>query len=87
MPEIAMIYRKEELKAIIKECLIEHETESAEKVSEIKSYSINQAAKQLGRHHSTIKKLIKTGQIVATSDHRITLAELNRYLAGCKKSK
>jgi IS30 family transposase len=85
--EIAVIYQKEELKAIIKECLTEHEAETADKVSEIKSYSINQVAKQLGRHHSTIKKLIKTGQIVSTSDHRITQAELNRYLAGCKKSK
>lgn len=80
--EIAMIYQKDELKAIIKECLSEHEAETADKVSEIKSYSINQVAKKLGRHYSTIKKLIKTGQLKTTSDKRITLAELNKYLAG-----
>ena len=85
--EIAVLYQKEELKAIIKECLSEHEAETMDKVSEIKSFSINQVAKKLGRHHSTIKKLVKTGQMNATSDHRITSAEINRYLAGIQKIK
>jgi IS30 family transposase len=82
--EIAIL-KKEELKSIIKECLSEHEAEAADKASEIKSYSINQTAKQLGRHFSTIKKLIKTGQLKSTSDNRITLAEINKYLSGINK--
>jgi hypothetical protein len=82
MPEIAMVYKKDELKEIIKEALSEHAAKSADKDAEVKSYSINQVAKKLGRHHTTIQKLIKTGQLKSTSDKRITMAELNKYLAG-----
>lgn len=79
---IAVLYEKEELKAIIKECLSEHQKEKAHELDELTTYSINQVAKMLSRSHPTIKNLVISGKISATNDGRITQAELNRYLSG-----
>jgi len=45
-----------------------------------KIMSINQVAKRLGRKHATIKRLVVTGAIKATSDGRITEDNLSIYL-------
>ena len=83
--EELILLTKSEAKELILGVLREYD-ESKQPVN-MQSYSINQAAKKLHRHHSTIKGLIKSGQLKATSDGRITMVELNRYLAGISKSK
>ncbi|MHC1777547.1 MAG: helix-turn-helix domain-containing protein [Lentimicrobium sp.] len=71
-----------ELKALVKESIIELEVLKQEKVESLKSYSIAALAKMLGRSHSTIKNLIKAGKLKTTADgRRITHQALQDYLS------
>lgn len=79
---IAVLYEKEELKAIFKECLAEDRAAQEKKSAEFTTYTINQVANMLDRSHSTIKKLVKSGRIPVTNDNRITQLALNDYLSG-----
>ena len=72
---------REELKAIINETLDERERLLALQ-KPMKLYSINQVALRLGRHHSTIKKLVKTGRLLSTNDGRIPETAIEDYLKG-----
>ncbi len=75
-------FTKDDFKQMIKECILEVKKELKQQVDENTTYSINKVAKELHRSHTTIKKLVMSGQIKTTIDgRRITAAELNRYLA------
>jgi excisionase family DNA binding protein len=58
---------------------VEKERESQE--TKNRSYSLYQASKELGRHYTTVKRLIEEGKIKTTSDgRRITAQAINDYL-------
>ncbi|HLO59015.1 MAG TPA: helix-turn-helix domain-containing protein [Bacteroidales bacterium] len=80
--EYVALYNKEELESIIMKCLDRHQSESQKKLDQSTTFTINQVAKKLRRHHTTIKKLVKTGRIPVTNDNRITQLALNEYLSG-----
>ncbi len=82
--EELIILKKSEAEDFFLRCLQKHE-ENKRREADMSSFTINQVAKKLHRHHSTIKKLVKTGQLYATSDGRIPTIELNRYMAGQTK--
>lgn len=71
----------DDLQSLVKRCVREVEKEKNEQVSLSRSYSFNQAAKELGRSFTTIKKLIMEGKLKTTSDgKRIPAQALNDYL-------
>lgn len=70
---------KQELAQTIKSVLVEFDKEKAAKLPE-KVYTINQIAKQLGKAHATIKKLVENGYIKATKDGLIPESAINEYL-------
>jgi len=45
-----------------------------------KCYTINAIAKRLGKNHSTIKKMVKSGLIKSTKSGLITEQAINEYL-------
>ena len=47
-----------------------------------KLYSINQVAKQLGKAHTTIKKLVQAGVIRSTKSGLVTEDAIEEYLKG-----
>lgn len=70
----------------IKKAFVEWSAEiDANKVSTLsrgKTMSINQVAKQLGRAHPTIKKLILEGVLESTADkRRVLVVSLNAYIS------
>ncbi|HCT71554.1 MAG TPA: hypothetical protein DF409_11635 [Bacteroidales bacterium] len=74
-------YSAYELKQIILQALSEYEKRRGMITQYGKNYSIAQAARLLGRTTSTIKKLIETGELQATSDgRRITPKAIEDYL-------
>jgi IS30 family transposase len=76
MPEDVMIDRIE--KAIQRQ--FEHrDQEERRRISE-KCYTINAVAKRLGRNHSTIKKMVRSGLIKSTKNGLITEVAINDYL-------
>ena len=46
----------------------------------VKCYTINAIAKRLGKNHSTIKKMVKSGLIKSTKSGLITEQGINEYL-------
>lgn len=74
-------YSAYELKQIILQALSEYEKRRGMVTQYGKNYSLPQAARLLGRTTSTIKKLIETGELKATSDgRRITQKAIEDYL-------
>jgi hypothetical protein len=74
-------FTKDDLKQMIKESILEAEVEKDQQEDGSRTFSINQVAKNLHRSHTTIKKLVMSGQLKTTSDgRRITAHELNCYL-------
>jgi len=55
------------------------ETEEKRRKGE-KCYTINAVAKRLGKNHSTIKKMVKSGLIKSTASGLITERFINDYL-------
>lgn len=81
-----IITNSSEIKKAFCEWYHEMEGQKTSQVSEEKSLSINQAAKRLGRAHSTVKNMIKAATLKTTSDEkRITEASFNEYLRNTKK--
>ncbi len=70
---------KSELAGIIHQVLNEREAADQKKAN-LKSLTIYQVAKRLGRAHSTVKKYVETGLLKSTLDGRIPETELERFL-------
>lgn len=47
---------------------------------EMRLYTINQVAKKLGMSHSTIKKLVNSGELQSTRNGRITEEAIDDFL-------
>lgn len=76
----------DEIKQIFIEGLREFESERENTTILKTTYSINQVAKQLGRSHSTITKMIEEGILKTTSDQRrIKAISLIDYLKSNNK--
>ncbi len=71
-PEEFLKKIKEVVKNEIHDCLSGNETE--------RLFTINQVAKRLGMSHSTVKKLVTSGQIKSTSNNRITEKAIDDFL-------
>jgi predicted transcriptional regulator len=71
----------ETIKEIIIKALKEYDTNKAEQRSETTLLSINKVAKILGVSHATVKNLVENQTLKTTPDNKITLKELNKYLA------
>ena len=71
----------ETIKQIIIKALKEYDTNKAEQRSETTLLSINKVAKILGVSHATVKNLVENQTLKTTPDNKITLKELNKYLA------
>ena len=70
-----------DLLSLVKQGIREVEKEKEMEETQNTSYSIAKAAKELGRHHSTLKKMILEGKIeTIDGGRRIPLKALNRYL-------
>jgi len=79
--ENLVILTEDRIKALIKEVFRELKAEERNrKKKKLKSYSINQARKILGRAHKTVSHLVATGVIESTADGRITEEALEKYL-------
>lgn len=70
---------KMEIAETLKKVLKEHDSEK-EKKENLKSLTIYQVAKQLGRAHATVKKYVAQGLLKTTKDGRIPEVELERFL-------
>jgi hypothetical protein len=79
--QIMTVLSPDELSKLIKKAVREVEDEKADKATANKSYSINQAAKELGRSFTTVKNLITDGTLKTTAaGRRIPVNELKRYM-------
>ena len=65
-----------DIKQAVKDALVEHDRLR----DKDKLYSINEIAKRLGCHHSTIKKKVLSGLIKTTKDGLISETAINEYL-------
>ncbi len=70
---------KKDLISTLHQVLDEREIEQRKK-NNLKSLSVLQVSKKLGRAHATIRKYIDLGIIKATPDGRVLETELERYL-------
>lgn len=77
--ETVLITSKTELAATLHAVLDERERQRRQKAN-LKSFSINQAAKRLKRSHATIKKYVEQGLLATTKDGRIPEVELIKFL-------
>lgn len=78
---IFISFTKNEFKEIIRQALFEYERSKVIDTQIGKNFSIPKAAEILNRTPATIKKLIETGKLKATSDgRRITHEALQEYL-------
>ena len=77
--ETILITSKHELADTLNMVLDAREKQRA-KIAEMKSFSINQVAKKLGRAHATIKKYIDQGLLITTKDGRIPEPEIEKLL-------
>ena len=81
--ENTIITTYEDIKKAFFEWSTENGANKASTLSGGKTLSINQVAKQLGRAHSTIKKLIREDVLESTADkRRVLVVSLNAYLSG-----
>ncbi len=72
----------DELINLIEQGVLRAQKKALEKENTIRTYSINKAAKALGRSHTTVKRLIEAGKIkTSASGQRITEQALNNYLS------
>ena len=78
--ETILITSKHELTDTLNMVLDAREKQCAKK-TEMKSFSINQVAKRLGRAHATIKKYINHGLLMTTKDGRIPESEIEKLLS------
>lgn len=74
-----LITSKAELAKTINQVMDERE-QKKEKKENLKSLTIHQVAKRLGRAHATIKKYVDAGLLKTTRDGRIPEVELERFL-------
>ena len=77
--ETILITSKNELAATINAVLDEREKRLKRKEN-LKSLTIHQVAKRLGRAHATIKKYVDQGLLKTTKDGRVPEVELIRFL-------
>lgn len=77
--QTVLITTQKELADTLRGVLQEMEAERKEN-SNLKSFSIHQVAKKLGRAHATIKKYVESGILKTTKDGRIPEVELIRFL-------
>ena len=81
--QITTTLTADDLKNLIKAGIREVQKESLQQENTNKSFSINQASKELGRSFTTVKNMILSGKLKTTSDgRRIPAQELNKYLKG-----
>jgi transposase len=75
-------YTETEFQQMIEQAIAEYDKrKTAEQVTG-KNYSIAKVAQMLGRSHTTIKNLVKTGKLKTTSEgRRITHQALQDYLS------
>jgi len=72
---------KENFSALVENIVIQAmERKEAKSLVSDEVHTINQVANRLKMAHATIKKLVKTGQLKATADGKITEKALNEYL-------
>lgn len=70
-----------DLQNLVKVAVREAQAETAQQENTKTSYSINKAAKLLGRSFTTVKNLIIAGKLETTSDGlRVTAQAINKYL-------
>ncbi len=75
-----------DLQKIVERGIEAYEKNKASQIDNTKSYSIAKSAQMLGRSHSTIKKLIRSGKLRTTADgRRITQMGLQEYLQADSK--
>ncbi len=77
--ETILITSKSELAATLNAVLDEREKRLRKKEN-LKSLTIHQVAKRLGRAHATIKKYVDQGLLKTTKDGRVPEVELIRFL-------
>jgi len=70
---------KNELTAALNQVLDERELQRVKKEN-LKSLTIHQVAKRLGRAHATIKKYVDSELLKTTKDGRIPEVELEKFL-------
>lgn len=70
-----------DLQKIVEKAIESHETKKATRESSNINYSFAKVAEILGRSHTTIKSLVKSGKLKTTTDgRRITKLALQEYL-------
>ena len=79
--QILITMTPDDLLNLVKTGIREVEKEKESQETKNRSYSINQASKELGRSFTTIKRMIEEGKLKTTSDgRRVTAQALNDYL-------
>lgn len=72
---------EDDLLQIVEQAIDNHEKRKAASEDLTKSYSIAQLAKKLGRSHTTVKNLVRSGKLITTTDgRRILHTSLKAYL-------
>lgn len=74
-------YEPHELKALVKEALMEHEKEKARQ-SQDRLISKNAARKIIGCAHITVTRLIDRGKLQVNCNGKVLLSSVNAYMKG-----
>lgn len=75
-----VVTQASDLKRVLKEVMLEIDNERLKNQPE-KVYSVNSVAKQIGKAHATVKKLIRAGYLKTTADGSIPESSIRDYLS------